>query len=127
MTPWAEIAFILFLPDLPCLFSRAARNKNIGSELTSLYQYLLPVVATIATVLMGLESLRWTQVAAMAVIIAGMIITNLGKRSVLEPRAIKTGVCCRSHRSLLPNFITQTLHYDESWRILTAYPEKLCH
>ena len=80
MTPWAEIAFILFCPTFLAYFLVQPAIKNIGSELTSLSQYLLPVVATIATVLMGLESLRWTQVAAMAVIIAGMIITNLGKK-----------------------------------------------
>lgn len=80
LTPWIEIAFILFCPTFIAYFLIQPAIRNIGAELTSLYQYLLPVVATIATVLMGLESLRWTQIAAMAVIVAGMVITNLGKK-----------------------------------------------
>ena len=46
----------------------------------SLYQYLLPAFATISAVLMGLDKLKWIQVLAMAIIIAGMVLTNIGKR-----------------------------------------------
>ena len=46
----------------------------------SLYQYLLPVFATLSAVLMGLDRLKWMQVLAMIVIVGGMVLTNLGKR-----------------------------------------------
>ncbi|MDE7141937.1 MAG: EamA family transporter, partial [Muribaculaceae bacterium] len=54
--------------------------KKIGSELVSLYQYLLPVFATLSAVMMGLDRLKWIQIVAMAVIVGGMILTNRGKR-----------------------------------------------
>lgn len=78
--PWLEIGFILFCPTFFAYFLVQPGIKNIGSELASLYQYLLPVVAAIASVLMGLEQIRATQVAAMGLIVAGMVLTNLGKR-----------------------------------------------
>lgn len=78
--PWLEIAFILLLPTFAAYFLVQPAIKRIGSELVSLYQYLLPVFAAISAVAMGLEHLRLMQVVAMVVIIAGMVVTNIGKR-----------------------------------------------
>lgn len=80
---WGAIGLIAFVVFCPTFLSYLMVNpaiKLIGSELVSLYQYLLPVFATIATVLMGLAHLHWMQVIAMVVIIAGMALTNLAKR-----------------------------------------------
>lgn len=78
--PWLEIGFILLCPTFIAYFLVQPAIKSIGSELVSLYQYLLPVFAAISAVLMGLDRLKWPQIAAMAVIIAGMVCTNIGKR-----------------------------------------------
>lgn len=82
--PWLEIGFILFCPTFAAYFLVQPAIKGIGSELVSLYQYLLPVFATISAVLMGLDKLRWVQVVAMCVIIGGMVLTNVGKRKRVE-------------------------------------------
>ncbi|MCM1517354.1 MAG: DMT family transporter [Pseudoflavonifractor sp.] len=78
--PWVEIGFILFCPTFLAYFLVQPAIKWIGSELVSLYQYLLPVFATISAVLMGLDRLRWMQVVAMGIIIVGMVLTNIGKK-----------------------------------------------
>ena len=44
-----------------------------------MYQYLVPVVAAIASVIMGVATLKWIQVVAMVVIIIGMLMTNRAK------------------------------------------------
>lgn len=54
-TPWIEIGFILLCPTFIAYFLVQPAIKNIGSELVSLYQYLLPAFATISAVLMGLD------------------------------------------------------------------------
>lgn len=82
--PWVEIGFILLCPTFLAYFLVQPAIKDIGSELVSLYQYLLPAFATISAVLMGLDKLKWIQVVAMAIIIAGMILTNIGKRRRLK-------------------------------------------
>lgn len=79
-TPWIEIGFILLCPTFIAYFLVQPAIKTIGSELVSLYQYLLPVFATISAVLMGLDHLKWIQVVAMGVIIVGMVLTNKGKQ-----------------------------------------------
>lgn len=80
LIPWLEIAFILLCPTFLAYFLTNPAMKLIGAELVSLYQYLVPVFATISAVLMGLDRLYWAQVLAMAVIIAGMALTDRGKR-----------------------------------------------
>lgn len=79
-TPWIEIGFIVLCPSFLAYFLLSGALKRIGSELVSLYQYLLPVFATIAAVLMGLDKLKGLQIAAMGIIIVGMALTNIGKR-----------------------------------------------
>ena len=78
--PWIEIAFILFCVTFIAYFLVEPAIKYIGSELVAIYQYLLPVFATISAVLMGLAKLHWLQVIAMAIIVAGMVVTNIGKK-----------------------------------------------
>lgn len=78
--PWLEILFILFCPTFFAYFLVQPAERNIGSELSSLYQYLIPVVAAIAAVLMRLEKISLAQVIAMCVIIGGMLLTTYGKR-----------------------------------------------
>ena len=77
--PWLEIAFILFCPTFIAYFLVQPAIKSIGSELVSLYQYLLPVFATISAVMMGLGNLKWMQVIAMLIIVGGMVLTNFSK------------------------------------------------
>lgn len=78
--PWLEIGFILLCPTFIAYFLVQPAIKSIGSELVSIYQYLLPVFATISAVLMGLDHLKTVQVIAMCVIIIGMVLTNIGKK-----------------------------------------------
>ena len=78
--PWIEIAFILFCVTFIAYFLVEPAIKYIGSELVAIYQYLLPVFATISAVLMGLAKLHWLQVVAMAIIVIGMVCTNIGKK-----------------------------------------------
>lgn len=80
MAPWLEILFILFCPTFFAYFLVQPAVKNIGSELSSLYQYMIPVVAAICAMIMGIEKIGWIQILAMAVVVGGMILTNMGKR-----------------------------------------------
>lgn len=78
--PWLEIAFILFCPTFIAYLLTQPAMKAIGALMVSLYQYLTPVVAAIAAMLMGLDHPRWEQAGAMLIVIIGMILTNVGKR-----------------------------------------------
>lgn len=78
--PWIYIGFILLCPTFIAYFLVQPAIRRIGSELVSIYQYLLPVFATISAIFMIGEKLRWIQVIAMVVIVGGMLFTTFGKR-----------------------------------------------
>lgn len=78
--PWIEIAFILLCPTFLAYFLVQPAMRRIGSELVSVYQYLVPVFATVSAVLMRLDRLRPMQVVAMVIIVAGMLMINKGRR-----------------------------------------------
>jgi hypothetical protein len=78
--PWLEIGFILLCPTFLAYFLVQPAIKYIGSELVSIYQYLIPVFASISAVVMGLDRLKWIQVLAMVIIVGGMVLTNVGKK-----------------------------------------------
>lgn len=83
--PWACIAFVLICPTFLSYFLVNPAIKLIGSELVSMYQYLVPVVAAIASVLMGISKLHWIQVLAMVIIVLGMLMTNRAKHRAAKP------------------------------------------
>lgn len=87
VVPWLEIGFILFFPTFIAYFLVQPAIKTIGAELVSLYQYTLPVFAAITAMMMGLEDIVISQILAMAVIVAGMVMTNIGKKRRLAGEA----------------------------------------
>ena len=82
--PWLMIAFVVICPTFLSYLMVNPAIKLIGSELVSIYQYLVPVFATIGSVCMGLAHLHLVQVLAMAAIVAGMLLTNRAKRKNLD-------------------------------------------
>ena len=80
VVPWLELGFIVFCPTFLSYLLVQPAQKDLGAMLVSLYQYLTPVVAAITAILMGLDRLCLVQVLAMLVIIAGMVMTNIGKK-----------------------------------------------
>lgn len=77
---WWLLAFIVFCPTFLAYFLVNPAIKLIGSEMVSMYQYLLPVIATIASVLMHLARLDMIQVLAMVIIVTGMLLTQRAKK-----------------------------------------------
>ena len=86
-TPWLLIAYVILGPTYISYFLETPAIKLIGSELVSLYQYLVPVVAIIASVLLKVAFVEWAQIIAMLVIIGGMVLTDYGKRRRLSKQS----------------------------------------
>lgn len=78
--PWVCVVFVLLCPTFLSYFLINPAEKLIGSELVSMYQYFVPVVATVASVIMKVATISWIQIVAMVVIIAGMAMTDIAKR-----------------------------------------------
>ncbi|MDE6628328.1 MAG: DMT family transporter [Muribaculaceae bacterium] len=79
-SPALMVAFVVVCPTFLSYLLINPAIKLIGSELVSIYQYLVPVIATVASVIMHVAHLHTAQVLAMALILAGMYMTNRSHR-----------------------------------------------
>lgn len=77
---WLLVAFVVIGPSYIAYLLLQPAIKLVGSEIVSIYQYLVPVVAMLASVLMGVEHIKWYQPVAIVVILAGMWMTMRGRR-----------------------------------------------
>lgn len=76
LTPWLMIGFVVIFPTFVSYLLVSPAIKLIGSKMVSMYQYLVPVVALIASICMELDRLRWEQPVAIVVVVIGMLMTN---------------------------------------------------
>lgn len=72
-------SFIILGPTFVAYLLIPPAIRAVGSKIVSLYQYLMPVVAIIASSLMGIEQMKWDQPVAIVIIIIGMIMTEKSK------------------------------------------------
>ena len=77
--PWLLIGFVVLCPTFLSYFLMAPAMKLLSSELVSIYQYLVPVVASVTSVILKVADINWIQVVAMIVIVGGMVLSNVGK------------------------------------------------
>lgn len=71
--------FIIAGPTFAAYLLVTPAIKMIGSKMVSMYQYLVPVVATVAAVILGIDHLKWQQPVAIIIIVAGMMLTQRDK------------------------------------------------
>ena len=83
---WGYTAFVVVMATYVAYLLIPPAIKLIGSELVGIYQYLVPVIAIVCCLVLRLEKLQWDQPVAIAIIIAGVWMTNKAKA-----RQVKNG------------------------------------
>lgn len=79
LTPVLVMAFIILFPTVYCYMVTPPVIRMIGSELLAFYQYLVPVVATVVSLLLKLDSFHWYQPVSFVIIVAGVMLANYSK------------------------------------------------
>lgn len=80
-TAWIIISVIMVAPSFLSYLLMSPAIKLIGSELTGLYQYFLPVIAVVSSLIFGVvHEVRADQIIAMVIVVVGMVLTTIGKR-----------------------------------------------
>ena len=74
--PWLMIAFIIIFPTFISYLLIPPAIKLIGHELVSMYQYLIPVIATATAIALKISKLYWDQPVAVAIIFLGVFISS---------------------------------------------------
>lgn len=82
--PILLLAFVILFPTFISYLLIPIAVKRIGHELVSMYQYLIPVVATAAAVIMKLDKLHWDQPIAAVIIVLGVYITSIANKRMIN-------------------------------------------
>ncbi|MBD5204126.1 MAG: DMT family transporter [Bacteroidales bacterium] len=77
--PLLLIGFIILFPTFYCYLVTPPSIKMVGSDIFSLYQYLVPVITTIVSVLLKIDSFHWYQPVSFVVIVGGVLLSNYAK------------------------------------------------
>ncbi|MGL5227558.1 MAG: DMT family transporter, partial [Bacteroidales bacterium] len=82
--PILLLASVILFPTFISYLLIPIAVKRIGHELVSMYQYLIPVVATAAAVIMKLDKLHWDQPIAAVIIVLGVYITSIANKRMIN-------------------------------------------
>ncbi len=77
--PLLWLLFIILFPTVYCYIVTPPAIRMIGSELLSVYQYLVPVITTIVSIVMKLDSFHWYQPVSFIIIVGGVVLANYAK------------------------------------------------
>lgn len=90
LIPMLTLAFIVMFPTVYCYVVTPPALRMIGSELFSVYQYLVPIIATFVSLWLKLDSFHWYQPVSFIIIVAGVILANYAKAKSQQPAPTQT-------------------------------------
>ncbi len=74
-----EIAFLVIFATFVAYFLIPVGQKRIRPTVISMYTYLQPMIATVVSIIIGMDVLTWQKVTAMILIFAGVGFVNKSK------------------------------------------------
>lgn len=77
--PVLLLLFIILFPTVYCYIVTPPAIKLIGSELLSFYQYLVPVITCVVSILFKIDTFHWYQPVSFVIIVAGVMLANYAK------------------------------------------------
>lgn len=81
-TDWFAIGVLLFIilfPTVYCYIVTPPSIRMVGSEIFSFYQYLVPVIAAVVSILLKIDTFHWYQPVSFVIIVAGILLANYAK------------------------------------------------
>lgn len=81
-TEWLPVGLLLFIvlfPTVYCYIVTPPSIKMIGSGLFSLYQYLVPVITCIVSIMFKIDTFHWYQPVSLVIIVGGVVLANYAK------------------------------------------------
>lgn len=77
--PVGALLFIILFPTVYCYIVTPVAIRMVGSEILSFYQYLVPVIAAVVSLLLRLDTFHWYQPVSFVVIVVGVMLANYAK------------------------------------------------
>ena len=79
LMPVALLLFIVLFPTVYCYMVTPPAIRLVGSEILAFYQYLVPVITCVVSILIGIDTFHWYQPVSFVIIVAGVMLANYAK------------------------------------------------
>ena len=83
-----QVAFVVFFATFVAYFLIPVGQKRLRPTLVSMYNYVQPIIATLISIIIGLDHLTWKKIVAMVLVFTGVWIVNQSKAAA-PPAASK--------------------------------------
>ena len=77
-----QIAFVVFFATFVAYFLIPIGQKRLRPTLVSMYNYVQPIIATIISIIIGLDHFTWTKAVAMVLVFTGVWIVNQSRAAI---------------------------------------------
>ena len=77
-----QVAFVVVCATFVAYFLIPVGQKRLRPTLVSMYNYVQPIIATIISIIIGLDHLTWKKLVAMALVFTGVWIVNQSRAAV---------------------------------------------
>ena len=71
-----ELGFLVLLATFVCYFLIPVGQKRIRPTLVSMYSYVQPIIATVISICIGMDTVIWQKVLAAAMVFAGVFVVS---------------------------------------------------
>ncbi|MBD5298477.1 MAG: DMT family transporter [Bacteroides sp.] len=77
--PTLLLLFIILFPTVYCYIVTPPSIKMIGSGIFSFYQYLVPVITCVVSIIFKIDTFHWYQPVSFIIIVGGVVLANYAK------------------------------------------------
>ena len=77
-----EIGYLVFFATFVAYFLIPFGQKRIRPTLVSMYSYMQPILATVVSIVLGLDFISWQKVLATALVVGGVLLVNKSRAAV---------------------------------------------
>jgi drug/metabolite transporter (DMT)-like permease len=75
-----ELGYLVVFATFISYFLIPLGQKTIRPTLVSMYSYIQPIIATVLSIILGMDILTWQKVLAAAMVFGGVIIVSRSRR-----------------------------------------------
>ena len=77
-----QVAYVVFFATFVAYFLIPVGQKRLRPTLVSMYNYVQPIIATLISIMIGLDILTWKKLLAMVLVFAGVWIVNQSRAAM---------------------------------------------
>ena len=71
-----EIGYLVFFATFVAYFLIPFGQKRIRPTLVSMYSYMQPILATVLSIILGVDALTWQKILATALVVGGVVLVS---------------------------------------------------